>query len=275
MTALSFEFFPPRTPEGQQTLCKTAEALKALSPQFFSVTFGAGGSTREKTAETVFDIKRHTHVATAPHISCMGSTKESILELLKTYIANDVRHLVVLRGDHPSGFVGRAGEFRYANELVAFIREQTQQHFMIHVAAYPEFHPEAKNAQRDLDNFKRKVEAGADVAITQYFYNVDAYCYFRDACLRAGITVPIIPGIMPIANLDGLKRFSSICGAEIPSWLLKRLDALAEDEAAIRQFGIEVVTDLCQKLLKQEAPGLHFYTLNKAEPAIAICKHLR
>ncbi len=272
---LSFEFFPPKTTQGCEKLLNTTQQLSKFNPLFFSVTFGAGGTTIEGTRSTVLAINEDTQVTTAPHISCIGSTRDSIARMLDDYIAAGVTQLVVLRGDKPSGMGGSIGELRYANELVAFIREKTADHFHIHVAAYAEFHPEAECAQTDLNNFKRKVEAGADSALTQYFYNADAYFQLIDSCEKLNITIPITPGIMPITNYKQLARFSDACGAEIPRWLRKRLEGYGDDDlASLRQFGEEVVTDLCAKLLSAGAPGLHFYTLNKAEPSLTICRNL-
>jgi methylenetetrahydrofolate reductase (NADPH) len=271
-SVFSFEFFPPKTEEGAVKLRATREKLARLGPRFFSVTFGAGGSTRDRTFETVRDIQSHGLDA-APHLSCIGSTRENIREILHGYRDAGVKHLVALRGDLPSG-MGRPGEFRYANELVAFIRAETGDHFHIEVAAYPEFHPQAPNALADLDNFKRKVAAGADSAITQYFYNADAYFSFVGECEARGIDVPIVPGIMPITNYSQLARFSDMCGAEIPRWIRKRLEAYGDDIASIRRFGEEVVTRLCERLLAAGAPGLHFYTMNQAGPTVAIWNNL-
>jgi methylenetetrahydrofolate reductase (NADPH) len=240
----------------------TRKQLGQLNPEFFSVTFGAGGSTRDRTLETVIEIQREGHKA-APHLSCIGSTRENIRAILNEYKSHGIRHIVALRGDMPSG-MACAGEFRYANELVEFIRAETGDWFQIEVAAYPEFHPQAISAQADLANFKRKVDAGADAAITQYFYNADAYFNFVDECTAMGITIPIVPGIMPIANFSQLARFSDACGAEIPRWLRLKLQGYGDDAASIRACGLDVVTSLCERLLKGGAPGLHFYTLNQA-----------
>jgi len=269
----SFEFFPPKTPEGIAKLENTSRALARLKPRFFSVTFGAGGSTREKTFETVVDIRDTSGIEVAPHISCISSTRENIREMLTAYQEQDIRHIVALRGDLPSG-TGEIGEFRYANELVTFIRAETGDYFHIEVAAYPEYHPQSVSPDRDLASFKRKVEAGADSAITQYFYNPDAYFHFIDRCAQADIHIPVVPGIMPITNYHQLARFSDNCGAEIPRWIRKRLEGFGEDIRSIRDFGEEVVTGLCTRLLEQGVPGLHFYTLNRAGPSIAIWKNL-
>jgi methylenetetrahydrofolate reductase (NADPH) len=269
----SFEFFPPKTPDGVAKLGATSKLLTALKPRFFSVTFGAGGSTRDRTYETVIDLHETSGIDAAPHISCISSTREHIREMLHAYMKKGIRHIVALRGDMPSGMV-EAGEFRYANDLVSFIRAETGRHFHIEVAAYPEYHPQATNPDRDLANFKHKVEAGADSAITQYFYNPDAYFHFIERCDRLGVAIPIVPGIMPISNYHQLARFSDACGAEIPRWIRKRLEMFGEDSASIRAFGIDVVTRLCARLLEQGAPGLHFYTLNRAEPSMTIWKNL-
>jgi len=258
----SMEFFPPKTPEGADKLRETRRQLAQLKPKFFSVTFGAGGSTRDRTLETVLEIKGEGLDA-APHLSCIGSTVENIREILQTYKDSGIRHIVALRGDLPSG-VADPGEFRYANELVAFIRKETGDWFEIEVAAYPEMHPQARNYREDVLNFKRKVDAGADAAITQYFFNADAYFHFRDECQSLGIDIPIVPGIMPISNYGQLARFSAMCGAEIPRWLAKKLESYYDDSASIKAFALDFVTQLCDRLLSQEAPGLHFYTLNQA-----------
>jgi methylenetetrahydrofolate reductase (NADPH) len=268
----SFEFFPPKTAEGKAKLRAAWQELAELKPRFFSCTFGAGGSTREGTLETVMEIRKAGHEA-APHISCVASTRKDISEQLERYRANGIRHLVALRGDLPSG-LGASGEFRYANELVAFIRESTADWFRIEVACYPEYHPQTRNAQDEIRNFKRKVEAGADAAITQYFYNADAYFRFVDEARAAAITVPIVPGIMPIANFAQLARFSDACGAEIPRWMRLKLEGYRDDTASIRAFGLEVVTALCRKLLDAGAPGLHFYTLNQSALSVEIWRRL-
>ena len=258
----SFEFFPPRTQEGVDKLRVTRAQLAQLKPRFFSVTFGAGGSTRDRTLETVVEIQKDGFDA-APHISCVGSSQESIAAVLQQYKASGIRHIVALRGDLPSGTVD-SGAFRYANELVAFIRKSTGDHFNIEVACYPEYHPQAQTPAVDLANFKRKVEAGANSAITQYFFNADAYFRFVDSCEAAGIDIAIVPGIMPIANFTQLARFSDSCGAEIPRWVRQKLQSFGDDRASIRAFGLDVVTELCDRLLAAGAPGLHFYTLNMA-----------
>ncbi len=258
----SCEFFPPKTAEGQEKLRITKRQLEQLKPRFFSVTFGAGGTTRDGTLATVLEIQRDGFDA-APHLSCIGGTRQSIASILDEYKASGIRHLVALRGDMPSGMV-EIGDFRYASELIAFIRQHTGDWFHIEAAAYPEIHPQAKSPQDDLLNFKRKVDAGADAGITQYFFNADAYFRFRDDCESIGVGVPIVPGIMPIANFTQMARFSDACGAEIPRWMRLKLQSFGDDRASIRSFGLDVVTDLCDRLLSQGAPGLHFYTLNMA-----------
>ena len=268
----SFEFFPPQTPEGVVKLTAARQKLAMLNPQFFSVTFGAGGSTRDRTLETVQQIKAEGHEA-APHLSCIGSTHDNIRQILKTYQDSGIRRIVALRGDLPSG-MATAGEFQYANELVEFIRTETGDHFHIEVAAYPEFHPQAASAQADLRNFQRKVEAGADSAITQYFYNADSYFYFMDRCEKLGITIPVVPGIMPILKFSQLARFSDACGADIPRWLRKTLESYGDDNESVQAVGLEVVTKMCERLLAGGAPGLHFYTLNQAVPSMAIWQRL-
>ncbi|MDP2247707.1 MAG: methylenetetrahydrofolate reductase [NAD(P)H] [Nitrosomonadales bacterium] len=269
---ISFEFFPPKTAEGIAKLRETRKQLAELKPKFFSVTFGAGGSTRDRTLDTVLEIQSEGYEA-APHISCISSSKEEIAALLKEYQNNNIRHLVALRGDIPSGEVS-IGDFRYANELVEFIRQESGDWFEIEVAAYPEFHPESSSASSDLKHFKAKVEAGADSAITQYFYNTDAYFRFVDQCLGAGIDVPIVPGVMPIYNFTQLSRFSSVCGADIPRWLRLRLQDFGDDMSSLRSFGMDVVTELSEKLIAGGAPGLHFYTLNQAGIITTILQRL-
>jgi methylenetetrahydrofolate reductase (NADPH) len=268
----SLEFFPPRTPEGIAKLRATRLQLAQLKPAFCSVTFGAGGSTRDGTLSTVLDF-RDAGLDGVPHVSCIGGTRESIRDVLAEYKDHGIRHLVALRGDLPSG-AGEAGDFRYASELVAFIRRETGDWFHIDVAAYPEYHPQAETADDDLAAFKRKIDAGANSAITQYFYNPDAYWHFVDACHGAGIDVPIVPGIMPIGNASKLARFSDACGAEIPRWIRKKLEGYGDDTASIRAFGLDVVTDLCGGLLARGAPGLHFYTLNLASLTTTIWQRL-
>ncbi|MGI0118854.1 methylenetetrahydrofolate reductase [NAD(P)H] [Zooshikella sp. RANM57] len=270
----SFEFFPAKTPAGQEKLLTTAKRLAEYKPDFFSVTYGAAGSTRDRTKETVLAITEATHVDTAPHLSCIGANKEEIADLLKDYQAHQIKRIVALRGDMPSGMGLASGELRYANELVSFIRETTQQQFILEVAAYPEIHPQAPNAEKDLENFKRKVDAGANAAITQYFYNADSYFYFVERCEKLGINIPITPGIMPITNYTKLARFSDACGAELPRWIRKQLEAYGDDITSIRQFGEDVITQLCERLLDAGAPGIHFYTLNQADPSLAVWNNL-
>lgn len=269
---ISFEFFPPKTAEGMAKLHAAREQLAQLQPKFFSVTFGAGGSTRDRTLETVLEIQAHGTEA-APHLSCISSTRDEIRTILAQYREHGIRHLVALRGDHPSGEVA-ASDFHYANELVEFIRQEAGDWFEIEVAAYPEFHPEAPSAKADLASFKRKVDAGANAAITQYFYNTDAYFQFMDECEAMGIAVPVVPGIMPIYNFAQLSRFSAVCGAEIPRWLRLRLQDYGDDLPSLRAFGLDVVTELCDRLLQGGAPGLHFYTLNQAGTISTICQRL-
>ena len=270
---LSFEFFPPRTEEARARLNTTQQKLAKLSPEFFSVTYGAGGSTREKTFETVQEIRTGTGIAAAPHVSCVGSSAEDLREVLERYRSNEFNHIVALRGDLPSGTAGM-GPFRFANELVEFIRKESGDYFHIDVACYPEFHPQAQSAEKDLENFKRKVDAGANSAITQYFYNSDAYYRFLESCQKKGIDIPIVPGIMPIINCNQLQRFSDACGAEIPRWLMKRLQDFGDDRKSITEFGVDVTTDLCRRLLQGGAPGLHFYTMNQSAACEAIYENL-
>jgi methylenetetrahydrofolate reductase (NADPH) len=270
--SFSMEFFPPQTPEGRERLRTTRRQLAQLEPEFFSVTFGAGGTTRERTFDAVMEI-RQEGLEAAPHMSCIASSHESIRDMLQRYRDAGIRRLVALRGDMPSGMV-EAGEFRYANELVAFIRQEFGRAFHIEVAAYPEYHPQARTPQEDLENFKRKVEAGADSAITQYFYNPDAYFEFVEAAGAAGVNVPIVPGVMPIGKYAQLARFSDACGAEIPRWIRRKLEGFGDDTASIRSFGLDVVTGLCDRLLRGGAPGLHFYTLNQAGLVTTIWQRL-
>ena len=268
----SLEFFPPKNEDGAEKLRHTRDTLASLKPRFFSVTYGAGGSTRSRTIETVLAIKNAGYEA-APHLSCIGSTREGIREILEDYRTHNIRHIVALRGDLPSG-THEVGELRYANELVEFIRRETGDYFQIEVAAYPEFHPQAPSAKADLENFKRKVQAGANSAITQYFYNLDSYLRFVESCEQMGIEIPIVPGIMPITNFAQLARFSDLCGTEIPRWLRRRLEGYSDDIDSIRSFGLEVVTNLCQRLLEAGSPGLHFYTMNQVNPTRAIWQAL-
>jgi methylenetetrahydrofolate reductase (NADPH) len=268
----SFEFFPPATPQGVEKLAATRAQLAQLGPKFFSVTYGAGGSTRDRTLQTVLDIQKSGQPA-APHISCIGSTREGIRQTLATYREHGIGHLVALRGDLPSGSAD-TGEFRYASELVEFIRAACADWFHIDVACYPEYHPQAKSPADDLASFKRKVDAGANSAITQYFFNASSYYHFVDHAAALGIQVPIVPGVMPIASFSKLARFSDACGAEIPRWIRKKLESFGDDSASIRAFGLDVVTDLCADLLAHGAPGLHFYTLNQASLTTIIWQRL-
>jgi methylenetetrahydrofolate reductase (NADPH) len=269
----SLEFFPPKTPEGAAKLRAARREFALLRPAFCSVTFGAGGSTREGTLATVLEI-RAEGLEGAPHLSCIGSTREGIRDVLAQYRGHGIRHIVALRGDLPSGSAD-VGDFRYANELVGFIREETGDWFHVDVAAYPEYHPQSRTADEDLASFQRKIDAGADSAITQYFFNADAYWSFVDACTARGVTVPIVPGIMPISSFTKLARFSDNCGAEIPRWIRRRLEGFGDDAASIRAFGLEVVTRLCATLLERGAPGLHFYTLNQVTLTSSIWRALR
>ncbi|HLD84583.1 MAG TPA: methylenetetrahydrofolate reductase [NAD(P)H] [Coxiellaceae bacterium] len=272
---LSFEFFPPKTETGMQHLLQTAQTLADINPRFFSVTFGAAGSAQTHTPSTVFKIQEHTHVSTTPHISCVAATKAMTKALLMQYINNGISRLVVLRGDIPKDAKPEENHFQFASELVQFIRHETGNHFHISVACYPEFHPETTDVKRAIFHFKEKIDAGANAAITQYFYNADAYCTYRDACEKNNIHVPIIPGIMPILNYEKLVAFSKACGAEIPRWLLYRLESYQGDALSFEKFAEEVVHNLCEKLITQGAPGLHFYTLNKAEASLRILHTLQ
>lgn len=270
----SFEFFPPKTLEGMHNLTDTALKLANKNPDFFSVTFGAGGSTRDGTLETLKLLQKRTSITVAPHLSCIGSDRMQLVELLQVYQSLGVSRIVALRGDLPSGMVAN-GEFKLACDLVKLIREETGDLFHIEVAAYPECHPQAKNALYDVFNLKKKYEAGANSAITQYFFNADAYFYFLDECAKQQIYMPIVPGIMPILQFSKLVRFSETCGAEIPRWLYKRLEAYGDDVESVQKFGIEVVSNLCQQLLQNGAPSLHFYTLNQANICLAIVNNLQ
>ncbi|SRR5579883_791718 len=270
---ISFEFFPPKTPEGLAKLMQTAQKLQEFSPEFFSVTFGAGGSTREGTLETVRQLQEKTKTAVAPHLACMGCTEAELTDIIKHYKKMGLKRIVALRGDLPSG-MGHSGELKYAYELVQLIRKTADDHFHIEVAAYPEFHPQAKSAHDDILHFKNKVEAGANSAITQYFFNADAYFHFRDECAKQGILIPIVPGIMPITLFSKLVRFSDSCGAEIPRWIRKKCETYHDDADSIREFGIEIVHSLCDRLLEGGAPGLHFYTLNQADMSAILIPRL-
>ncbi|KMQ77489.1 5,10-methylenetetrahydrofolate reductase [Candidatus Burkholderia pumila] len=268
----SFEFFPPKTEEGVQKLRASRAELRKLSPKFVSVTFGAGGSTQQGTLDTVLEMASEGFEA-APHLSCIGSSKQALRLILAQYRDHGIRHIVALRGDLPSG-MGEVGELRYASELVAFIRQEHGDWFNIEVAAYPEFHPQSKSPLADLENFARKVKAGANSAITQYFYNADAYFEFVDEARKLGVDVPIVPGVMPITNFSQLMRFSDMCGAEVPKWVAYRLERFGDDRESIREFGLDVVTGLCRRLVDGGAPGLHFYTLNGAQASKSICERL-
>ena len=268
----SFEFFPPATPEGAKKLAATRVQLAELGPKFFSVTFGAGGSTRDRTLAAVLEIQAAGQRA-APHISCIGSTRENVRTTLANYREHGIRHLVALRGDLPSG-TADAGEFHYANELVEFIRSTTGDWFHIEVACYPEYHPQARNPREDLLHFKRKLDAGANSAITQYFFNAESYYHFVDGAQALGFRAPIVPGVMPILSFSKLARFSDACGAEIPRWIRRKMESFGDDAASIRAFGLDVVTNLCADLLAHGAPGLHFYTLNQAALTTVIWRRL-
>jgi len=273
---ISCEFFPPKTDKGIANMREVRQTLAPLNPEFYSVTFGAGGSTQDNTLAAVIDIQQDskiTGIDAAPHLSCVGSTEDSIRDILTTFKENDIRRIVALRGDLPSG-MRDPGNFRYANELIDFIRQETGDHFTIEVAAYPEVHPQADSAAIDFENFKRKVDAGADSALTQYFYNIDAYFYFVERCQKAAIEIPIIPGIMPINNFSQLARFSDGCGAEIPRWLRKRLEEFADDSESLQAFTLDFLTDFTDKLINSGVPGLHFYTMNRIDPTLTICQRL-
>ncbi len=270
---ISFEFFPPRTDEGKQTLRQVRQVLGTTQPEYFSLTFGAGGTTQNVTLETALDIQKNDHIAVAPHLSCIGSSASKIKNLLNQYQSAGINHIVVLRGDIPSG-MRDIGDFHYANELVAFIKSEYGNHFYIEVAAYPEMHPQSKNIQTDLAYFANKIKSGANAAITQYFYNADAYFRFKDEVEKLGIDVPITPGIMPITNYAQLFRFSNLCGAEIPKWILSRLIFYQNDLDSLRAFGTEVVSNLCQTLKTQGVDSFHFYSMNRADPCLQIINNL-
>lgn len=273
-SSFSIEFFPPKTPEGADKLRTTRKVLAEIQPEYFSVTFGAAGSTQAGTRDTVLEIHNEGWKA-APHLSCMGRTRADLRAILDEYKAHGIRQLVALRGDLPSGFGGSFGELHYASELIEFIRAETGDWFHIEAAAYPEMHPQAKSPQDDLQNFARKVKAGANSAITQYFYNADAYFRFVDDARKLGLDVPVVAGIMPITNYSQLVRFSDMCGAEIPRWVRLKLASFGDDSESIRAFGLDVVTQMCERLLAGGAPGLHFYTLNQSGPTMAIWKRLK
>lgn len=273
--SISFEFFPTKTEAGAEKLAIVAKQLKTCKPVFFSCTYGAGGSTKDRTLNTVLQITQTTHIPTAPHLSCVGDSKEAIKSLLNIYQQQGIKRIVALRGDLPSGMGMATGELRYAADLVSFIRDQTGEQFHIEVAAYPEVHPQATSMENDLIHFVNKVKSGANSAITQYFFNPDSYFYFIERVYRMGINIPIIPGIMPITNYSKLARFSDACGAELPRWIRKQLEAYGDDVESIQAFGTEVMTRFCEELLIGGAPGLHFYTLNQAEPSLAIWNNLQ
>jgi methylenetetrahydrofolate reductase (NADPH) len=269
---VSFEFFPPKTPEGTEKMMNAVHTLAAFKPDFFSCTYGAGGSTQNGTFTTIANI-RSLGFDAAPHLSCVGATHDYMLEILNDLKQQGVRRIVALRGDLPSG-MGGMGEFHYASELVAFIREKTGDHFHIEVAAYPEYHPQSRSPADDMKHFVNKMNAGADSAITQYFYNADAYARFVDDARKTGVTAPIVPGIMPITNYSQLARFSDVCGAELPRWVRLKLASFGDDKASITSFGQDVVVQLCQRLIELGAPALHFYTLNQARPSAAVINAL-
>lgn len=273
--SISFEFFPTKTDAGHEKLMATARRLAECKPDFFSCTYGAGGSTRDRTLNTVLQLDGDVKVPTAPHLSCVGDSKQELRELLNRYKNAGIKRIVALRGDLPSGMGMASGELRYANELVEFIRAETGDHFHIEIAAYPEMHPQARNFEADLANFVRKAKAGADSAITQYFFNADCYFYFVERVRKLGVETPIIPGIMPITNYSKLARFSDACGAEIPRWVRKQLESYGDDAESIQSFGEQVISEMCERLLAGGAPGLHFYTLNQAEPCLAIWDNLK
>ncbi|WPC04857.1 methylenetetrahydrofolate reductase [NAD(P)H] [Pseudomonas benzenivorans] len=273
--SFSFEFFPAKTEAGHEKLLDTARQLAVYKPDFFSCTYGAGGSTRGRTVHTVLQLNEEVKVATAPHLSCVGDSKAELRELLTLYKDAGIERIVALRGDLPSGMGLASGELRYANELVGFIREETGDHFHIEIAAYPEMHPQARNFEADIANFVRKAKAGASSAITQYFFNVDSYFYFVERVRKLGVDIPVVPGIMPITNYSKLARFSDACGAEIPRWVRKQLEAYGDDSDSIRAYGEQVVSEMCERLLQGGAPGLHFYTMNLAGPSLAIWNNLK
>lgn len=270
---LSLEFFPPRTEKGMEKLKTVIQELSPIQPEYMSVTYGAGGTTQSRTIDTVRYIQTETDNEAAPHLTCIGASEESVLELLDTYEAMGIKRIVALRGDLPSGMMD-PGEFKYASDLIAFIRRERGDTFKLEVAAYPETHPQARNCNIGIKWFKHKVEQGADSAITQYFYNVDSYLYFIDNCERSGIDLPIVPGIMPITNYENLVRFSEGCGAEVPRWLKCRLESFEDDQESLLAFGEEVVTELSQRLLDAGAPGLHFYSMNQSKPVLNIVNRL-
>jgi methylenetetrahydrofolate reductase (NADPH) len=271
----SFEFFPTKTEAGHEKLMNVARQLATYNPDFFSCTYGAGGSTRDRTLNTVLQLDGDVKVQTAPHLSCVGDSKAELRDLLTLYQNAGIKRIVALRGDLPSGMGMASGELRYANELVEFIRSETGDHFHIEIAAYPEMHPQARNFEDDIANFVRKAKAGADSAITQYFFNADSYFYFVDRVQKLGVDIPVVPGIMPITNYSKLARFSDACGAELPRWVRKQLEAYGDDLQSIQAYGEQVISEMCERLLAGGAPGLHFYTLNQAEPSLAIWNNLK
>ncbi|MER0042346.1 methylenetetrahydrofolate reductase [NAD(P)H] [Pseudomonas sp. MGal98] len=272
---VSFEFFPTKTDAGHEKLLNTARELAGYNPDFFSCTYGAGGSTRDRTLNTVLQLDGEVKVPTAPHLSCVGDSKAELIELLNLYKSKGINRIVALRGDLPSGMGMSSGELRHANDLVELIRQETGDHFHIEVAAYPEMHPQARNFEDDIANFVRKAKAGANSAITQYFFNPDCYFYFVERVRRMGVDIPVIPGIMPITNYSKLARFSDACGAELPRWVRKQLEAYGDDTQSIQRFGEEMITAMCERLIDGGAPSLHFYTLNQAAPSLAVWKNLQ
>lgn len=273
--SISFEFFPTKTEAGHEKLLNVARQLAGYQPDFFSCTYGAGGSTRDRTLDTVLQLDGEVKVPTAPHLSCVGDSKQDLRELLNLYKAAGIKRIVALRGDLPSGMGMASGELRHANDLVEFIRAETGDHFHIEVAAYPEMHPQARNFEDDLKHFVNKANAGASSAITQYFFNADCYFYFVERVRKLGVEIPVVPGIMPITNYSKLARFSDACGADIPRWIRKQLESYGDDIESIQAFGEQVISEMCEKLLAGGAPGLHFYTLNQAEPSLAIWNNLK
>lgn len=272
-TSISFEFFPPKTDEGLEKLLVVQQKLQNKNPKFFSVTYGAGGSTRDRTWKTVSAVLERG-VETAPHLSCVGQSREELVELINQYKGAGIKRIVTLRGDLPSGMGAAQSELRYADDLVKLIRDTSGDHFHLEVAAYPEMHPQARSFTDDIDHFKRKIDAGANSGITQYFYNADAYAYYLNELEKRGVKAPVYPGIMPITNYANLVRFSDGCGADIPRWIRKKLEQLQNDEASLKQFGEEVVTRLCERLLAMGAPGLHFYTMNQSVPNLRVLDNL-
>ncbi len=267
--SFSFEFFPPKTDKGVATLSNVRKEFAKLNPAFFSVTYGAGGSTQDTTINTVLETQKETGIPTASHLSCIGSSEEQIRNILNLYKENGINRLVALRGDLPSG-MRDIGDFQHANDLIAFIREETGDYFQIEAAAYPEMHPQASNFQTDIDNFARKMNAGADRAITQFFFNADAYFHFIDSARKAGVEQPVVPGIMPITNFVQMARFADSTGAGIPRWLRMRMESYGDDLESIQKLGLEFVTQMSEKLIEGGAPGLHFYSMNRIEPSLAI-----